>query len=263
MLGVTFRIDGSRALAPRGVLSLAIFVLVHGGWHGGWCWERVSPLLEQAGHQVLAPDLPGHGFDRTPPSERPWERYVPSIAALTAAQPGPVILVGHSSGGMIISEVARRQPGNVAALVYLAAFLLPAGATPREVMGDGSDSLLPQAMVVDPVAGVTTIRPEMARDVFYHDCSDADVAWALERLQPEPVIPTDSDGATHNDPAVEPQIPRIYIETLHDRALPLDAQRRMHATSRLRLSMPWRPVTPRSCRPHTSLPKFSAPSPGE
>ena len=64
-----------------------------------------------------------------------------------------MILVGHSSGGMIISEVARRQPNSVAALVYLAAFLLPTGATPRDVMGDESGSLLPDAMVVDPTAG--------------------------------------------------------------------------------------------------------------
>ena len=209
---------------------MAVFVLVHGGWHGGWCWERVSPLLEEAGHQVLSPDLPGHGTDHTPPSARPWEHYVPFVAALAAAQSDPVILVGHSSGGMIISEVARRQPGDVATLVYLAAFLLPAGSTPREVMGDGSASRLTNAIVVDPIAGVTTIRREMARDVFYHDCSEADVAWALERLQPEPLIPPDTADAADHTPAVEPLIPRIYIETLLDRALPLDVQRRMYQT---------------------------------
>jgi pimeloyl-ACP methyl ester carboxylesterase len=206
---------------------LAVFILVHGGWHGGWCWERVTPLLEHAGHRALAPDLPGHGADRTPLSDRPWEWYVPAIAELAAAQSEPVILVGHSSGGMVISETARLQPGSIAALVYLTAFLLPSGATPRDVMGDGSGSLLPEAMVVDPIAGLTTIRPEMAREVFYHDCSDADVAWARERLQPEPLIPPGSADAANSIAAVEPQVPRVYIETLQDRALPLAVQRRM------------------------------------
>jgi pimeloyl-ACP methyl ester carboxylesterase len=154
---------------------------------------------------------------------------VPAIARLAAAQSEPVILVGHSSGGMIISEVARNQPQNVAALVYLTAFLLPAGATPRDVMGDGSGSLLPEAIVVDPVAGVTTIRPEMARVVFYHDCSDADVAWALERLQPEPLIPPSSRDGPGGDQMLEPAVPRFYLETLQDRALPVAVQRRMYA----------------------------------
>jgi hypothetical protein len=96
-------------------------------------------------------------------------------------------------------------------------------------MGDGSGSLLVAAMVVDPVARVTTIRPEMAREVFYHDCSDADVAWAAAQLQPEPLIPPGSVDATSSIDAIEPKVPRVYIETLQDRALPVAAQRRMYA----------------------------------
>ena len=144
---------------------MCTFVLVHGGWHGRWCWERVAPLLQQKGHRVLTPDLPGHGDDATPVSERPWERYSRSIAELVSAQPGLVILVGHSSGGMVISDAARQQPGNIAALVYLAAFLLPSGVTPREVMGQ-RESLLIDAIDVDSSAGVMRIRPELARAVF-------------------------------------------------------------------------------------------------
>ena len=49
---------------------MSTFVLVHGGWNGGWCWEKVVPLLEETGHKVEAPDLPGLGDDRTPISQR-------------------------------------------------------------------------------------------------------------------------------------------------------------------------------------------------
>ena len=122
-----------------------VFILVHGGWHGGWCWQRLAPLLRRAGYRVLTPDLPAHGADQTPLSARPWESYARTIADLAAAQTAPVILVGHSSGGMIISEVARQQAGQIAALVYLAAFLLPPGRTPRDVMGADSGSLLMDA----------------------------------------------------------------------------------------------------------------------
>lgn len=206
---------------------MSTFLLVHGGWHGGWCWARLAPLLEAAGQTVLTPDLPGHGDDHAPAPSRPWERYVSSIVAIARARPEPVILVGHSSGGIIISEVAREIPERIAALVYLAAFLLPPGATPREVIGPESESLLTEAIVVHPEAGVTTIRPDLARAAFYHDCSDEDAAWAIARLQPEPIIPP---GLGDDDePRGEPAILRVYIETSEDRALPPTVQRRMHA----------------------------------
>jgi pimeloyl-ACP methyl ester carboxylesterase len=208
---------------------VCVFVLVHGGWHGGWCWARLRPLLEAAGHRVLTPDLPGHGKDRTAPSERPWERYAASIVDLVAAEAAPVVLVGHSSGGMVISEVARRRPGDIAALVYLAAFLLPEGVSPRAVIGDAGESLLLPAIETDAAAGVMTIRPEMAREVFYHDCGDVIAGWAMARLQPEPLIPPGIVPDESEAPGEDLAVPRVYIETELDQALPLSIQRRMHA----------------------------------
>ncbi|MFN8590135.1 MAG: alpha/beta fold hydrolase [Thermomicrobiales bacterium] len=111
--------------------DMATFIAVHGGWHGGWCWQRVTPLLERQGHRVPAPDLPAHGDDHNSVTARPWEHYAATIAGLIERQPASVILVGHSSGGMVISAAARLVPDRIAALVYLAAFLLPPGATPR------------------------------------------------------------------------------------------------------------------------------------
>src|SRR5579883_2204537 len=179
---------------------MTAFLLVHGGWHGGWCWEKLAPLLRAGGHRVLAPDLPGHGQDRTPIAARPWERYVPSIVALLDASPEPVVLVGHSSGGMIISAVAAQRPARVRALVYLAAFLLPAGAVPPQVMQEDHESLLPAALVVDDASRTVRIDPAKAREVFYHDCTDADSAWALARLQPEPIPPRTAQA----EPAAAP-----------------------------------------------------------
>jgi len=206
---------------------MATFLLVHGGWHGGWCWEKLAPLLRAAGQRVIAPDLPGHGADRTPIAARPWERYVPSIVALLDAAPEPVVLVGHSSGGMIISAAAAERPEQVRTLVYLAAFLLPAGAVPPQVMRDDDESLLPAALVVDEAAGTVRVGPARAREVFYHDCGDADAAWALPRLQPEPIPPRDAAAAS---PAAPAGVPRVYIETLQDRALGPATQRRMYTT---------------------------------
>ncbi len=206
---------------------MATFLLVHGGWHGGWCWERLTPLLRAAGQRVIAPDLPGHGADRTPIAARPWERYVPSIVALLDAAPEPVVLLGHSSGGMVISAAAAARPERVRTLVYLTAFLLPAGVVPPQVMRDDHESLLPAALIVDEAAGTVRVDPARAREVFYHDCSEADAAWALQRLQPEPIPPRDAAGAS---PAAPANVPRVYIETLQDRALGPATQRRMYTT---------------------------------
>ncbi|MHB8575468.1 MAG: alpha/beta fold hydrolase [Dehalococcoidia bacterium] len=206
---------------------MATFVLVHGGWHGAWCWQRVTPLLRQAGHTVIAPDLPGHGADTTPLSAHPWEQYVPRIGAILAAQQEPVILLGHSSGGMIISAAAALHPRSVGALVYLAAFLLPPGITPPAIMRDDLESLLPAALTVDAVAGTVTVNPDAAGAVFYADCSAADAAWATSMLVPEPLPPP--GGAVDLSPPPVPQRPlRVYIETLNDRALGPATQRRMY-----------------------------------
>jgi pimeloyl-ACP methyl ester carboxylesterase len=110
---------------------MSTFVSVHGGWNGGWCWEKVVPLLEEAGHEVEAPDLPGLGEDRTPLPKVSLQGYADRICQVLEAQPEPVVLVGHSSGGIVISQAAEQRLDKVKLLVYLAAILLqPTGYFP-------------------------------------------------------------------------------------------------------------------------------------
>lgn len=75
---------------------MSTYLLVHGAWHGAWCWRHVTPLLEQAGHQVMAPDLPGSGQDTTPLAEVSLAAYVACVTDLVDQADEPVILVGHS-----------------------------------------------------------------------------------------------------------------------------------------------------------------------
>jgi pimeloyl-ACP methyl ester carboxylesterase len=207
---------------------VSTYVLVHASWHGAWCWERVTPLLQAAGHAVIAPDLPGHGADPTPPERTTPGDDVARLDAILAAQVEAVILVGHSSGGMLISAAAERRPGAVRGLVYLAAFLLPPGVAPPEVMRTDAESKLTAALVVDQERGTVNVQADALRDVFYGDCSDADIAWAISRVGPEPLrppMPQPPDTSTH---ALASEVPRFYIETLRDRALGPAAQRRMY-----------------------------------
>ena len=107
---------------------MANYVLVHGGWHGAWCWDKVVPLLQAAGHQVYTPSLTGLGEQAallTP--EIGLDTHIQDVAKLIEKKDlQHVILVGHSYSGMVITGVADRVPDRLARLVYLDA------AVPRD-----------------------------------------------------------------------------------------------------------------------------------
>lgn len=206
---------------------MATFILIHGAAHGGWCWHKVVPLLEAAGHRAIAPDLLGLGADTTPVAELSLSRWVDQIAALVAAQPEPVILVGHSRGGLIISEVAERLPDGIARLVYLTAFLLADGQTLGEVASADQASVLGPNLVVDEAAGTWLIRPEAAVPGFFADCAPEDLDYTFPRLRPEPLFSLSTP--IHVTAERFGRVRRRYIECLQDRAVTIDCQRRMQA----------------------------------
>lgn len=206
---------------------MATFVLIHGSWHGGWCWYKTIPLLQRAGHTVIAPDLPGLGRDTTPIENISLESWTDCVCKLLDEQPERVLLVGHSRGGVVISSVAEKRPRKLAKLVYVAAGLLREGELLRELMAQEGTSLILAHRVMADDGLSTTVRPEAIKDIFYGDCSDEDVALAELLLRPEPVRP----AATHLrlTPDNFHSVPRVYVECLRDRAIPLALQRRMHS----------------------------------
>lgn len=200
------------------------FVLVHGSWHGGWAWERVAPMLAEAGHDVATPDLPGRAGDPRDPASVTLADHVDAVVEVLEASDRPAIVVGHSFGGFVISHVAERVPERVELLVYLAAFLLRHGQTVLEV----AISVPPNVphLEVREEEGLISVRPEAAPLVFYDDCSPERTRWATARLVPEAITP-------RRTPAVLTEgrwgsVPRVYLETTNDRALVLSLQRRMH-----------------------------------
>lgn len=201
------------------------YVLVHGSWHGRWVWERVVPFLVAGGHEVAAPDLAGRGEDRRTPAEITLEDHVDLVVEALEASAGPVILVGHSFGGFVISHAAERVPDRVEQLVYLAAFLLRNGETVLGVAGSVPPAV--PHLDVREDAGLIAVRPDAAREVFYGDCSAEDAERAAALLVPEALAPRRTPAELTEERFG--RVPRIYIETLEDRALPIALQRRMHA----------------------------------
>jgi pimeloyl-ACP methyl ester carboxylesterase len=108
---------------------MATFVLVHGAWHGSWCWARVRRTLLDQGHQVFTPTLAGVAEQSHALSPNiDLQRHVDDVANLIRWEElDSVILCGHSYGGCVISGVAELLPERIAALVYLDAFLLEDG----------------------------------------------------------------------------------------------------------------------------------------
>jgi pimeloyl-ACP methyl ester carboxylesterase len=204
------------------------FVLVHGGNHGAWCWDRVIPEIERRGHAAVAVELPGHGTRVHEPGSLEGYRN----AVLGAIQPGDV-LVGHSMGGYVISVAADAAVSDVSHLVYLAAGLPVEGLSMMEASGgsnqsadDDSTGLQVQGeeggidRLIRPVVGGGAFEfrsPEDAVSFFYHDCSPADSLWASSRLTPQPLAPTTE--AISIPRFWEAQLPRSFIKCARDRAL--------------------------------------------
>jgi pimeloyl-ACP methyl ester carboxylesterase len=202
------------------------FVLVHGSWHGGWCWSKLAPLLERQGHLVETPDLPGRGADQTPASALTLKDYVVRVGGIVAAQSGPVVLVGHSMGGVVITQLAEEMPDRVQALVYLAAFLPKNGQTLIELAQQDTDSQLGPNLVIREDQGDHIVRQEVVHEIFYHDCGDDDSARAIARLVPESLAPVMTPVQTTDQRFGS--VPRFYITALRDRAISPAQQRRMY-----------------------------------
>lgn len=161
------------------------FVLVHGAWHGAWCWYKIIAALERGRQRVTAIDLPGSGIDSTAAATVTRQTQVDRVIEAIDAAREPVILVGHSAGGPVISEVAEARPERIEKLAYVSAFLVPDGVSPIAVAVGDRNSQLSANLLLNPELGTVDVRAEGRRDAFYNECNDQDVALANLLLKPQ------------------------------------------------------------------------------
>jgi pimeloyl-ACP methyl ester carboxylesterase len=155
----------------------ATFVLVHGAWHGGWCWKKVAPLLRAAGHDVYTPTLSGLG-ERSHLLNRDigLDTHIADIAAVLEYEDlHNVILVGHSYAGMVITGLADKSAGRIGHLVYLDAFLPENGK-----MGSDYGRKYP------PITETSWHDPAPVGPQAWGVTDEADVAWMKARLSDMP-----------------------------------------------------------------------------
>lgn len=208
---------------------MASFVLVHGSFHGAWCWSRVRQRLEAQGHRVVAVDLPGRGEAPAPVVDRTLHSYAQAVGRAVDAAGAPVVLVAHSMGGVVATQLAEWRPDDVRRLVYVCAFLPRDGQSLLDLATtDGESAILP-ALRVDEARGVHAVDPAAHREVFYGHCAEADARDASARLVEEALAPV----ATPVRRTAErfDRVPRVYVRTLHDRCLTPALQDRMLAAT--------------------------------
>ena len=208
---------------------MTIYLLVHGAYQGAWCWHKIVPLLEAAGHRVLVPDLPGHGDDPAPASGVTLEAYVERIDGIMAAEPEPLVLIGHSMAGIVLSQVAERAPQRIARLAYLTAYLLRDGECISDIAKtDAGSKVVAERVEVDRAACVA-ITEEVLRAAFYHDAAPVDFAFARERARAQPLAPFRAPLALTE--ARYGRVPRVYIGCRDDRAISPATQAAMVAAT--------------------------------
>jgi pimeloyl-ACP methyl ester carboxylesterase len=186
---------------------MAEVVLVHGAWHGAWCWDGVVAELKQLGVASTAVELPLTGLAADVEAAK---------AAVEAAGPGSVV-VGHSYGGSVISLAAAGVPG-IERLIYVAAFL-------TENDADTLAMITPELgqAVRATEDGYITIDPAAAAGIFYGDTDPAVAAEMVVRLRP---LTLDLAAPAEVEPAWK-SVPATFVVCGRDHAIRPDAQREM------------------------------------
>jgi pimeloyl-ACP methyl ester carboxylesterase len=194
----------------------ATVVLVHGAWHGSWCWERVVRELAARGVTARTLDLPSVGG-------APGESLTSDAAAVRKvidAERGPVVLCGHSYGGMVISLAAAASE-RVARLIYLCAFVPEDGQS--LVTTGGGGELAP--WICHNADGSTIPDLTRAPELFFGDCDPPTQAWAVGKLRPQ-------RPEAFSEPVPQPAWRRIdstFIVCAQDGAMPPELQRGVFA----------------------------------
>lgn len=192
------------------------YVLVHGAFQDAAGWESVKTALEAAGHTVLTVQLPARNDDNTPRPEATLAAYTEAVLEVVNAQAAPVVLVGHSFGGIVISAVAEAAPDKIDTLVYLAAYLPQNGDNLVTLAGNDHYSALGQEgnFILAEDFTYASVNQDVFASAFCPDCDETQAAAVAESQRDEPLAPL-------NEPVTLTEenfgtVYKVYILTAED-----------------------------------------------
>lgn len=193
---------------------MSVFGLVHGGSHGAWCWERLIPELERLGHGGVAMDLPVDEADSG------IERCAETVARALSGVAAP-ILVGHSIAGAFLPLAAQKSGAR--AMVFLCAMVPVPGVSLADQQAAEPGMVAYPYHLVRDAQGRTLATRDVAKAMYYPDCTEADIDWATARLRPQA-------PALRMDPYPQgawPAIPARYVLASGDTVVSPDWSRRV------------------------------------
>lgn len=197
---------------------MAEFLLIHGACHGAWCWRDMIAPLADLGHTTRTIDMPGHGSDMTPKDEVTLEMCA---KAILAASTPDTLIVGHSWGGYPISAAAEIDPDGMRGLIYLCAYVPISGMAMSDMRKLAKRQPLVDAINRSPDGTTFTFAEDRVRDLFYHDCPDEAVDYAMPLLR-EQIVKPQATPLTVTDRFAG--VPKSYIRCAFDGAIPPEFQ---------------------------------------
>ena len=203
---------------------MSTFILLHGAWHGSWCWKLTKSLLTDQDHIVLTPDLPGSGNDTTPIKKVSLSLYVKKLVTLINSCNDNVILVGHSMSGIVISAIAEEIPNKISILVYLCAFMPQNNQCLFDIRkSDINHSLIELEFSHDNLSHMP--KNNCIETALYGRCGKEEIEFAKFKLKPQAAIIAQTRVSLSE--IKFGAVPKIYIECTEDKALSIHLQREM------------------------------------
>jgi pimeloyl-ACP methyl ester carboxylesterase len=194
------------------------FVLVHGSWQGAWCWDRVRERLQNLGHRVLTPALPGRGEVAEDRSAIGHDDNVAAVlTGIDLAADEPIVLVGHSLGGVTISQVADRRPERIDRLVFCAAFVLEDGQSAADAMPEAQRAGFTELAAARPDRAISLPWP-LWRTNFIQTADEQLARASFARLVPDPYRPVFEPIRLRRP--VHRELPTCFITLRDDRTMP-------------------------------------------
>lgn len=202
------------------------YVLVHGAFLGAWSWEKIKDKLEGLGHKVVSVDLPSHGNDKTEIKDITMKSYTDAVTSVINAQDEKVILVGHSFGGVTISQVAEYIPNKIKGLVYVSALLLPTNQSLLSATKSVPKSLAFKHLVFSKDHSYVSVEDEFLHEGFAKDLSYSEFLITKKKFVVEPTKPFSYKLQISEENWGS--INRFYIQTLKDNAVLPSFQKSMY-----------------------------------
>ncbi|UGT63382.1 alpha/beta hydrolase [Nocardia asteroides] len=191
---------------------MATYLLVHGAFHGGWCWQRVTPLLAAAGHRVFAPSLLGLGdrADQLAPDVGLYTQVEELERLIHADDLSDIVLVGHSYAGMVVTALADAVPGRISELVYLDTFVPRDGESVADIMGPMVEAFAAAALADGAGWRVPPQTAPGPDGDLYGVTEEPDLSWVAS-MQTAQSLLTFREPLRLRDPAALAAIPVTHV----------------------------------------------------